>query len=61
MGMKRKLVLLKEAKHGKRVHPLSAEELEAVTGGITAGSLPDPIPLPGVGDPTPVPRDWGWW
>ncbi|MFO7561146.1 MAG: hypothetical protein R6X02_00780 [Enhygromyxa sp.] len=59
--MKRKIVLLKEAKHKKRVHPLSAEELEQVTGGNTLD--PEPIPLPrppGATDPLP-PRDWGWW
>jgi bacteriocin-like protein len=56
--MKKKLVVLEEAKQAKRVHPLSAEELANVTGGITME--PAPLPLPGA-KPQPVPRDWGWW
>lgn len=58
--MKRKVVLLKESKNAKRVHPLNADELEGVRGGITVNPVPLPPP-PGVGGPIDVDRDWGWW
>ncbi|MCA9649085.1 MAG: hypothetical protein H6712_15940 [Myxococcales bacterium] len=56
--MKKKLVLLKEAKNKKRVHPLSPEELENVTGGVVA---PKPIDPTAPGATQPDSRDWGWW
>lgn len=61
--MKRKVVLLKESKTAQRVHPLNAEELERVTGGIIGNPVPVPQPLPPPGStgPIDVDRDWGWW
>jgi hypothetical protein len=58
--MKRKVVLLKESTNAKRVHPLNADQLKGVLGGITASPIPLPPP-PGVGGPIDVDRDWGWW
>lgn len=55
---KKKLVVLREAKNTKRLHPLSPEELEEATGGVTQ-SPTEPAPAPTVHQD--VARDWGWW
>jgi hypothetical protein len=62
--MKRKVVLLKESTNVKRVHPLNADQLKGVMGGVTANPIPVPIPVPqppGATGPTAPDRDWGWW